>query len=272
MVTVVHIEVVAGEAVYLPCDISTQTPNDQVALVLWYREDLGTPIYSVDGRDRDFNLAERWSDENVFSNRAYFMPEKQPAELGVDHIRETDQGVYRCRVDFRIGQTRNSKVNLTVIDSEHFGKPQKCENDQLQELLDDDPTQTQPQLAEALHVSHETIKQAFANNGEHQQTREIMAYFGDKRHDHLLADTSTMDNFVGPSSLGAPKNATADTENRYDKMYGYVQDYYEETIFAHDTGPKHTTALCRQDFEAQQCNILLTIMTKYPSKPGSKHH
>nr|XP_015837001.1 PREDICTED: nephrin isoform X2 [Tribolium castaneum] len=110
-----HIEVVAGEPVYLPCDISTGDPSDQVLLVLWYREDLGTPIYSVDGRDRDFSLAERWSDENVFANRAYFMPEKQPAELGVDHIRETDQGVYRCRVDFKVAQTRNSKVNLTVI-------------------------------------------------------------------------------------------------------------------------------------------------------------
>lgn len=71
--------------------------------------------YSVDGRERDFSLAERWSDENVFSNRAYFMPEKKPAELGVDHIRETDQGVYRCRVDFKVAQTRNSKVNLTII-------------------------------------------------------------------------------------------------------------------------------------------------------------
>lgn len=71
--------------------------------------------FSVDSRDRDFSLAERWSDENVFANRAYFMPEKQPAELGVDHIRESDQGIYRCRVDFKIAQTRNSKINLTVI-------------------------------------------------------------------------------------------------------------------------------------------------------------
>lgn len=72
-------------------------------------------ICSVDGRERGFSLAERWSDDNVFANRAYFMPEKQPAELGVDHIRESDQAVYRCRVDFNVAQTRNSKVNLTVI-------------------------------------------------------------------------------------------------------------------------------------------------------------
>lgn len=72
-------------------------------------------VCSVDGRERDFSLAERWSDENVFANRAYFMAEKQPAELGVDHIRESDQAVYRCRVDFKVAQTRNSRVNLTVI-------------------------------------------------------------------------------------------------------------------------------------------------------------
>lgn len=71
--------------------------------------------FSVDARDRDFGIAERWSDDTVFSNRAYFMPDKKPAELGVDHIREEDAGIYRCRVDFQIGQTRNSKVNLTVI-------------------------------------------------------------------------------------------------------------------------------------------------------------
>lgn len=72
-------------------------------------------VYSVDARERDFKQAERWSNEHVFGNRAYFMPEKQPAELGVDHIREGDQGMYRCRVDFKTAQTRNSKVNLTVI-------------------------------------------------------------------------------------------------------------------------------------------------------------
>ena len=70
---------------------------------------------SVDARGRDFKVAERWSQDSVFANRAYFLHNKHPAQLGVDQIREEDAGIYRCRVDFRIGQTRNSRVNLTVI-------------------------------------------------------------------------------------------------------------------------------------------------------------
>lgn len=38
-------EALIGETVYLPCDVSTQDPNDDVVLVLWYRADKGTPVY-----------------------------------------------------------------------------------------------------------------------------------------------------------------------------------------------------------------------------------
>lgn len=69
----------------------------------------------MDTREHGFTTAERWSDENVFGNRADFMAEKHPAELGVDNIRKEDAGIYRCRVDFKVAQTRNSKVNLTVV-------------------------------------------------------------------------------------------------------------------------------------------------------------
>lgn len=71
--------------------------------------------HSVDIRDRDFKAAKRWSDEMVFANRAYFLFEKQPGELAVQNAKESDSGIYRCRVDFKVAQTRNSKVNLTVI-------------------------------------------------------------------------------------------------------------------------------------------------------------
>ena len=72
-------------------------------------------ICSVDARDRSFQEAERWSDENVFGNRAYFRPNSRPAILAIENVQETDAAVYRCRVDFRVAQTRNAKVNLTVI-------------------------------------------------------------------------------------------------------------------------------------------------------------
>ncbi|XP_072153074.1 nephrin isoform X1 [Bemisia tabaci] len=126
-VPIVDVQAVEGDPGYLPCDISTEIPeedkaahvsrvdDDQVMLVLWIREDLGTPIFSMDARGSEFSKAVRWSDETVFSRRAHFLAERVPAALQVDHIRESDAGVYRCRVDFKFAQTRNSKVNLTVI-------------------------------------------------------------------------------------------------------------------------------------------------------------
>lgn len=71
--------------------------------------------HSVDIRGRDFKAAQRWSDDTVFANRAYFLFEKEPGELAVQSAKDTDSGLYRCRVDFKIAQTRNSKVNLTII-------------------------------------------------------------------------------------------------------------------------------------------------------------
>ncbi|KAF7998196.1 hypothetical protein HCN44_009594 [Aphidius gifuensis] len=118
-VPITHVIAVVNDPAYLPCDISTRHNGDSVQLVLWYRDDLDESVYSVDARDRDFGIAERWSDETVFSNRAYFIDDKKPAQLAIDRVHEKDSGVYRCRVDFLIGQTRNSKVNLTVIIPPH---------------------------------------------------------------------------------------------------------------------------------------------------------
>ncbi|KAL1375398.1 hypothetical protein pipiens_000704, partial [Culex pipiens pipiens] len=70
---------------------------------------------SADTRGRDVTSAKRWSDETVFGQRAYFLFDKQPGELAVQNAREPDSGVYRCRVDFIVAQTRNSIVNLTII-------------------------------------------------------------------------------------------------------------------------------------------------------------
>ncbi|VVC28852.1 Fibronectin type III,Immunoglobulin subtype,Immunoglobulin-like domain,Immunoglobulin-like [Cinara cedri] len=181
-VPVYHVRAVAGQQARLPCDISLVTDEedpssdpgadsaaldgesslasgvsrnqrDAVLLVLWYRDDLGTPIYSVDARssathnhqqdDLMTTGAERWSDRQVFGERAHFHVNEVGSEGDSKKSKETDGDgdqkksivstyysselridrvsvkdaihLYRCRVDFRLAQTRNSKVNLTVI-------------------------------------------------------------------------------------------------------------------------------------------------------------
>lgn len=82
--------------------------------------------------------AERWSDQQVFGDRAHFyingddtegelkskannkkkstMSTYYSSELHIDRVNVNDAiHLYRCRVDFKLAQTRNSKVNLTIV-------------------------------------------------------------------------------------------------------------------------------------------------------------
>ena len=48
--SVSEISVMAGSSVSLPCNMTSSIPGDKVRLVLWYRDDLMAPIYSLDSR------------------------------------------------------------------------------------------------------------------------------------------------------------------------------------------------------------------------------
>ncbi|XP_055382348.1 protein turtle homolog A [Condylostylus longicornis] len=109
------VEGVLGRQAMLPCDIAPMERDDAVYMVLWFREGDGEPLYSFDVRGRQFGQAKLWSSPSAFGQRAYFSSTSHPAQLKVDNVKLTDEGLYRCRVDFRNSPTRNVKVNLTVI-------------------------------------------------------------------------------------------------------------------------------------------------------------
>lgn len=68
----------------------------------------------MDTRDSDFGAAEHWSGE-ALGQRASFRSDRHPAALVIANVRPKDEGLYRCRVDFRLAQTRNAHVNLSVV-------------------------------------------------------------------------------------------------------------------------------------------------------------
>ncbi|XP_069700710.1 neural cell adhesion molecule 2-like [Periplaneta americana] len=68
-----------------------------------------------DVRGKPLSQARHWSAPEVFGSRAYFRTVSEPAQLVVEDIRRHDEGVYRCRVDFRNTPTRSFRYNLTVI-------------------------------------------------------------------------------------------------------------------------------------------------------------
>ncbi|KAF7269403.1 hypothetical protein GWI33_017568 [Rhynchophorus ferrugineus] len=76
-------------------------------------------FFRVDVRGRPVNKALRWSDKEVFGPRAYFVFVSKPAALTLEGVQLDDQGIYRCRVDFKTSPTRNFAINLTVIVPPH---------------------------------------------------------------------------------------------------------------------------------------------------------
>ncbi|GFQ93856.1 ig-like domain-containing protein [Trichonephila clavata] len=105
---------VAGSTLDLPCNITAPTPDDSVALVLWYKDESTTPLYSLDARRGLLDQA-RHAASDLLNGRAYLSITHRPSTLQLKPLLEDDEGQYRCRVDFRKARTRNFDVILNVV-------------------------------------------------------------------------------------------------------------------------------------------------------------
>ncbi|XP_054927271.1 hemicentin-2-like isoform X2 [Dermacentor andersoni] len=103
-----------GGSASLPCNITPPTLDDAVALVLWYRGDSGTPIFSLDARNSPPD-AERTFVDDSLGSRAFFNRSGAMATLQLQPVRDVDDGEYRCRVDYKRSRTQNRIVRLNVV-------------------------------------------------------------------------------------------------------------------------------------------------------------
>ncbi|XP_042231987.1 hemicentin-2-like [Homarus americanus] len=103
-----------GGSVSLPCEVS-HPPDDSIYLLLWFRDPLTTPIYRLDERWLGRGKERHWSDEQMLGSRAELEVSTSPALLRVSSLTLNDQGLYTCRVDFKLQPTKTTRVNLTVV-------------------------------------------------------------------------------------------------------------------------------------------------------------
>lgn len=71
----------------------------------------------MDARGGPLEHAIHWAMSNDFGSRSNFLLGKGSirSRLKISKVAESDQGIYRCRIDFNNSPTKNYKVNLTLI-------------------------------------------------------------------------------------------------------------------------------------------------------------
>jgi hypothetical protein len=112
---------VAGYLATLPCDIQPALQGDSLLLVLWYKIGISSPVYTFDVRDRPLSIARVYSDQTLFDEptRAVMRVSSTPAALVISSLIPADQGLYKCRADFKKSPTKHFLLNLTVIAPPH---------------------------------------------------------------------------------------------------------------------------------------------------------
>ncbi|XP_065081629.1 neural cell adhesion molecule 2 isoform X2 [Ochlerotatus camptorhynchus] len=107
-----------GHLAELPCDITAPGSQDAVKVVLWFKDSIGVPLYSVDSRSGvPVSEGVQWATGDDLGQKLKIIisGNLKEARLQISNINQSDCGVYRCRVDFFNSPTRNYRFNLTLV-------------------------------------------------------------------------------------------------------------------------------------------------------------
>ncbi|XP_064078171.1 LOW QUALITY PROTEIN: uncharacterized protein LOC135195701 [Macrobrachium nipponense] len=112
-----EVTVMEGGLAELPCDLQVSHPNDSVQLILWIKEGIHTPLYSYDYRELQGGRPKEMKPDanSTMARRTFFRSDKSTAALLVEKVEADDAGIYRCRADFSLSPTINTRINLTII-------------------------------------------------------------------------------------------------------------------------------------------------------------
>ncbi len=83
-------------------------------------------FHSYDVRVKEFERPKLWADDIRLRGRGYFDPQNVTHPFRVVGIEEKDEGLYRCRVDFKLSPTKNSLINVTLIGKSRSKKRNRC--------------------------------------------------------------------------------------------------------------------------------------------------
>ncbi|XP_022249744.1 hemicentin-2-like isoform X1 [Limulus polyphemus] len=106
--------VISGRQALIPCNVSIPDYEIAISLIMWFKEESETPVYTMDARKGNLRNAVHFVGDQL-RPRATFDLSTQPPLLRIDPVKDSDSGVYRCRVDFRWSRTIYHEVKLKVI-------------------------------------------------------------------------------------------------------------------------------------------------------------
>ncbi|XP_050705734.1 nephrin-like [Eriocheir sinensis] len=107
-----EVQAVYGEAARLPCNMTVNS-GDTVYLVLWFKEELATPIYSYDVQELLRGQPKHWWDAWISLGPEHSSTRARHL-TSCCRVSSADAGLYKCRVDFQRAHQKH-RINLTVV-------------------------------------------------------------------------------------------------------------------------------------------------------------